>query len=161
MELSVEMIADLVINIVSVIVLFLVVTKLGYKPVKKFMDTRTERVMADKKKAEEMLKEAEEKEAKYTELLENSEKASREAVRQGEEKARVEAGKIIDTAEKKAESIIQNAEKKAEEKYKKTVQNAEDEIVDISIDVAEKLLSREITDADNRKIVREFLDTLE
>ena len=47
-----DLIADLIINIGSIVVLFVIVKKLAYKPVKKFMDARTERVMAQKTEAE-------------------------------------------------------------------------------------------------------------
>ncbi|MGN0526038.1 MAG: F0F1 ATP synthase subunit B [Acutalibacteraceae bacterium] len=161
MNISAEMIADLVINIISVLVLVLVVTKLAYKPVKKFMDARTERVTAEKNRAEEALKLANEKEEKYNSLLEKSKEAEEEAVRNGEATARAEASKIIDTAEKKAEQILLNAQKKADEKYKKSVEDAKEEIVSLSINMSEKILSREITDDDNKKIVNDFLNSLE
>ena len=51
--MSKDLIADLLINIVSIIVLYLVVKKLAYKPVKKFLDARTQRVEAQKTEAED------------------------------------------------------------------------------------------------------------
>ncbi len=160
MNISVEMIADLIINIVSVIVLFLVVRKLAYNPVKKFMAARTQRVMDEKKQADEALARANKKEKKYDELLNNSAAAEREAIIRGEEAARQEAEKIIHSAQEKAASILHTAEKKAEEKYKKTVEDAENEIVELSMEAAAKLLAREITDDDNKKIVNDFLQSL-
>ena len=50
--MSKDLIADLLINIVSIIVLYLVVKKLAYKPVKKFLDARTEKVETEKAEAE-------------------------------------------------------------------------------------------------------------
>ena len=49
--MSKDLIADLLINIVSIIVLYLVVKKLAYNPVKKFLDARTEKVEAQKAEA--------------------------------------------------------------------------------------------------------------
>ena len=63
--MSKDLIADLLINIVSIIVLYLVVKKLAYNPVKKFLNARTEKVEAQKLEAAENLKEANEMKEKY------------------------------------------------------------------------------------------------
>ena len=160
MNISADMIADLVINILSILVLFFVVRKLAYKPVKKFMDARTERIMNEKENALKLASEAKQKSEKYEELLKKCEDAEKKAIQKGEDEAREEAEHIIDAAHTKASQIIGNAEKKAAEKYEKAVEEAQDEIVDISLEMASKLLSRQVNDEDNRKIVEEFLASI-
>ena len=67
--MSKDLIADLLINIVSIIVLYLVVKKLAYNPVKKFLNARTEKVEAQKLEAAENLKEANEMKEKYDVII--------------------------------------------------------------------------------------------
>lgn len=160
MNISADMIADLVINILSILVLFFVVRKLAYKPVKRFMDARTERIMNEKANAEKLASEAKQKGEEYEELLKKCEDAEKKAIQKGEDEAREEAERIIDTAHAKASQIISNAEKKAAEKYEKAVEEAQDEIVDISLEMASKLLSRQVNDDDNRRIVEGFLASI-
>lgn len=157
MNISTEMIADLIINIVSILVLFTVVRKLAYKPVKKFMQARTERVMKQKQDAEELAANAKQQSEEYSTLLKNSADAEKQAFKKGEERAKAEAQKIIADANDKANSIIATAQKKAEEAHKKMLEDAEDEIIDLSIEMSSKLLGREMNDDDNKKIVRNFL----
>lgn len=156
-----DLLADLVINIVSIVVLFLVVKKLAYNPVKKFMAERTEKVMAQKLEAEKLAEEAQAKSSEYDELLKECENAKAQAIKEGEALAREESGQIVSAAKEKAQSIIDNANKKAEEKYNRMIDEANDYIVNLTIDASSKLLKREVNDEDNRKIVEAFLNSVD
>lgn len=156
-----DLLADLVINICSIIVLFLVVKKLAYNPVKKFMAARTERVTAQKREAEKLAREAQAKVYEYDELLKECETAKTQAIKDGEAVAREESARIVSVAKEKAQTIIDNANKKAEEKYSKTVEDANDYIVNLTIDASSKLLRREVNDEDNKKIVEDFLNSVD
>ena len=156
-----DLLADLVINIVSIVVLFLVVKKLAYNPVKKFMAARTEKVMAQKLEAEKLAEEAQAKSFEYEEHLKECENAKAQSIKEGEALAREESGQIVSAAKEKAQSIIDNANKKAEEKYNRMIDEANDYIVNLTIDASSKLLKREVNDEDNRKIVEAFLNSVD
>ena len=155
-----DLIADFIINIGSIIVLFLIVKKLAYKPIKKFMDERTERVNSVRINAEAREKEAQEKINKYNVLLEESEKAKAKAVKEGEKQALEESKLIVSEAKDKAKVIVDNANKKAKEKYDSTIEEANDYIVNLTIEASSHLLKRELTDEDNKKIVKDFLESV-
>ncbi len=156
-----DLLADLVINIVSIIVLFLVVKKLAYNPVKKFLAERTEKIESQKLEAEKIASEAQEKSEEYDELLRECEIAKAEAIKEGEAIAREESERIVRAAKEKAQGIIDNANKKAEEKYNAMIDEANDYIVALTIEAASKLLKREVNDEDNRRIVEEFLGSVD
>ncbi len=156
-----DLLADLVINIVSIIVLFLVVKKLAYNPVKKFMDARTQRVTAQKLEAEKLAEEAQAKALEYDELLKECETAKAQAIKEGETVAREESGQIVSAAKEKAQAILDNANKKAEEKYNRMIDEANDYIVNLTIKASSKLLKREVNDEDNKKIVEDFLNSVD
>ncbi len=159
--MSKDLIADLLINIVSIIVLYLVVKKLAYKPVKKFLDARTERVEAQKLEAAENLKEATEMKEKYDELLKDCETAKADAIKEGIANAKTEATEILTSAREQAkEIIVDKANKNAKEKEQETIDNARDEIVNLAIDASATLLKREFDDADNKRLIEDFLDSL-
>ena len=155
-----DLVADLIINIGSIIVLFVIVKKLAYKPVKNFMDARTERVMAQKTEAENLKAEAEEKIEKYNFLLAECESAKADAIKEGENLAHKESEQIITEAKEKAKEIVSKAEAKAQEKYNRAVEEANDYIVNLTIDASSMLLKREISDEDNKKIVEDFLNSI-
>ncbi len=156
-----DLIADLIINIGSIVVLFVVVKKLAYKPVKKFMDERSARVMAEKQKAEELNAIATAKIEEYGVLLAECEQAKVKAIKEGEQEALREAEEIVIQAKEKAEKILDKADKKAQEKYNNAVKEANGYIVNLTLEASSQLIKREITDADNKKFVEDFLNSYE
>ncbi len=152
-----DLIADLIINIGSIVVLFVIVKKLAYKPVKKFMDERTTRIMSAKAQAEKLSAESQAKAVEYEALLKECEIAKVNAIKEGEKEALKQSERIVTEAKGKAEEIVTKAEKKAQENYNRAIEEANDNIVNLIIDGSSHLLKREITDSDNRKIVEDFL----
>ncbi len=156
-----DLIADLIINIGSIIVLFVIVKKLAYKPIKNFMDARTERLSAQKAEAEALSEDADKRLAEYTALLAECDSAKAKAIAEGEAIAHKKAEEIITDAQKTAEEIIRKAKLKADEDYQKIMEGATDYIVSLAMDATSALLQRTVNDDDNRKIVEEFLSTID
>ncbi|MBE6748279.1 MAG: ATP synthase F0 subunit B [Ruminococcaceae bacterium] len=158
--MSKDLIADLLINIVSIIVLYLVVKKLAYNPVRKFLNARTEKVEAAKAEAQKNLEEATEMKEKYDELLKESENAKAEAIKEGINNARAEATEILDSAREQAKTIVDKANKNAKAKEQELIDSSRDEIVNLAIDASATLLKRDFDDADNKRLIEDFLDSL-
>lgn len=156
-----DLLADLVINIGSIIVLFLIVRKLAYKPVKKFMDERKAKINAQKEEAEELNKQAKQKLEEYNALLENCESAMDNAIKEGEKVAHKESEQIINDAKKKAEEILAKADKKAQEKHDRAAEEATNYVVNFAVEASSMLLKREVNDEDNKKIVEAFLNSVD
>jgi F-type H+-transporting ATPase subunit b len=155
-----DTLADLIINIASIIVLYVVVKKIAYKPIKKFMDARTERLNLQRTEAEKLNEEASKKIEEYNALISDGESAKAQIIADGEEIAHKESEMIISEAKQTAAEIIRKANIKAEEHYKKTMEEAEDHIIGLSMEASSVLLKRTVNDEDNRKIVEEFLRTI-
>ncbi len=156
-----DLIADLIINIGSIVVLFVIVKRLAYKPIKKFMDARAERLAAQKAEAEALSEEANKRLDEYNILLAECDNAKSEAIAQGEAIAHRESEQIITEAKRTAEEIIRKANEKAQEDYKKTMGEADDYIVNLTMEASSALLKRAVNDDDNKKIVEEFLKTID
>jgi F-type H+-transporting ATPase subunit b len=156
-----DLIADIIINIISIVVLFLIVKKLAYKPVKRFMSERSEKVMAEKQQAQELLEQAQVQKAECDLLMSECDKAKEKAIKEGEDAALKESEQIIRTAKEKAQTIIDKAEKKAQEKYDNAVREADTYVVNLAIDASKVLLGREVNDDDNKRIVEDFIKSLD
>ncbi len=156
-----DLLADLVINIGSIIVLFVIVKKLAYKPIKKFMDARTERLVTQRTDAERLNAEANKKIEEYNALIADCESAKAQVVADGEAIAHKESEIIISDAKNTAAEIVRKANIKAEEDYKKTMEEAEEHIIGLTMEASSVLLKRTVNDDDNKKIVEEFLRTID
>lgn len=149
--------ATLLIEIISFLLLVGVLTKLLYRPIISILDKRRdyirnliENAENDRKKSEEYLQTAKDQLRKTKEeVLQLKEQVSREA-----DKERI---KTVEEAKKEALEIL----KKTELEIKKGIQNAKDEVkketVSLSVDIAAKILGREINEEDHKRLIKESL----
>ena len=143
-----DAVKDLIINIINIIVLFVIVKSLAYKPVKNFLDARKARI-------DESLKNAESKNAE-ADALKQSRQESDKIMGEAELSAQKRAAEITSDADKKAADITEKARKDAEREYNERMSGLKADVTDIAFDISKKILSREVTDADNMAIADEF-----
>ncbi len=154
--LSKDMIADLILNIINILVLFFVTKALLYKPVKKFLNARAEKLEAAQKEAADAKAQAQMSKAKYDAVLSDAEKVRTEAVEKAEAEAKAAAERILAEAKAQAADTVETGRKKAESERKKILDGAKEDIVDAALDATEKLLGRVVADEDNRRIIDGF-----
>lgn len=154
--LSKDMIADLILNIINILVLFFVTKALLYKPVKKFLNARKERLEAAENAAEQAKTEAAAAKAKYDGLLADAESIKAQAAERAEKEAREQAEHIIAEAKTQAAAALEKSNKKAAAEHDRIIADAKDDIVNATLDATEKLLGRVVTDEDNRRIIESY-----
>lgn len=154
--LSKDMLADLILNIINILVLFFVTKSLLYKPVKKFLNARAEKLNVAQKDAEDAKAQAEESKAKYDAVLSDAEQVKTEAVEKAEAEARAAAERIIAQAKEQAAETVEKGEKRAAAEREKMLADAKDDIIDATLDATGKLLGRVVTDEDNRRIIESY-----
>lgn len=152
---------DIVIHIINIIVLFVVLKLLLYKPVKKFMQAREDRINAEKQEIEASRAEAEELKKQYEAKLAEAESEAKDIMRDVSERAQLQSAEIIKTAEAKARDILAEADSSADEIRDKAVQSMKQDVVLAATDMAAKILSREINESDNEAIADRFFSDLE
>ena len=140
-----DAVKDLIINIINIIVLFVIVKSLAYKPVKKFLDARKARIDESLKNAESKNAEADALKAQYEDALKQSKQESDKIM-----------GEAELSAQKRAAEITEKARKDAEREYNERLAGLRADVTDIAFDISKKILSREVTDADNMAIADEF-----
>ena len=154
--ISKDMIADLIINIINILILFFLTKALLYKPVKKYLDARKTKLAEEKQAALDAEAAAQAKKAEYDALLADAQ-ASRDALLQtAEADAQEKARQIIAEAKQKADETAQNAAASAAREREKVLAGAQDEIADLALEISAKIIGREVTDADNLAIAKRF-----
>ncbi len=149
---------DVLIHIVNILVLYVLLRALVYKPVRKFMQARTERIekqLTDAKAAEQ--KAAEEK-ASYDQLLAQADDQVQQRIREGNQRAGESASEILESASKQAEELLREAKEKAKTERKEAVAALEPEIAGMAVSLAEQILQREISEEDNRQVIDTFFE---
>lgn len=154
-----DAVKDLIINIINIIVLFVIVRTLAYKPVKKFLDSRKERIADQLEEANKKMSAAEDAEKRYNELIGQSKAEGEELIRNAELTARENADRIIANAEKQADEIRRKARENAESERKAQLAAAKDGITDLAFDISRQILAREVSEEDNRQLVEAFFNS--
>jgi F-type H+-transporting ATPase subunit b len=149
---------DLLLNLLNIIILFVIVRILVYKPVKKFLDARAEKVNAEAENAAAQKAEADRLRAEYEARLADAETKSREIISESKKKAANEAALIIAEAKKESEAIITASKIKIEREREASLKEMKKEVAALAVEITKKLLEREINDDDNLRIAQELFN---
>ena len=138
-------------------VLFFALYKLGYKPVRKILDTRSEYEQQKLAEADALKKENEELKKKMEEELARAEERANQAI----EKARQEGNRLkeelVNEGREKTEQMLANAKADIVFERNRMLDEVQREIVDATISATEKMLSERIDEKADKQIIDDFI----
>ena len=146
--------------LLNTLAVFFVAKKFLFKPVKKMIDDRQKEIDDMFAAAEEAKAGAEAMEQEYKEKLsqatETGERIVREAVARGQSREE----EIIRQANEEAAAILDKAAADIELEKKKAINDAKDEISELAMAIAEKVVEREFGESDQSALISSFIDEL-
>lgn len=147
-------------TLVNTIVLFLVMKKFLFKPVMKMIENRQQEIddmydQADKAKSEAAALEADYRQ-KLAVAAETSERMVKEAVARGQARE----DEIVNQAKAEAAAIMNKAASDIAQEKKKAVNDAKDEISEMAMAIAGKVVGRELNAKDQADLVDRFINEL-
>lgn len=151
-----DAVKDLIINIINIIILFVIVRTLAYKPAKKFLDARKERVAKQLEDAAAQMDKAKAEEQKYGELIKQSQEESTKIIHDAEHTAKESADRVVADAKKAAAEIEAKARENAKREHDAQIASIKGDVTDLAFDISRQILSREVTDEDNMRIADSF-----
>ncbi len=151
---------DLIFQIINTIILFFALRHFLFKPVKNIMDERQNLIVSEIDEAKNKNETADKLIKEYQEKLENLEDEGRAIIKEASIKANNRADEIIEEANKEAESIVLRAQKEIERQKVKAVNELKEDIVNLTILAASKVLDENMNDDKNKVLVNQFLDDL-
>ncbi len=150
----------ILISLANLTILFLIIKKFLYGPVKKVLAKRDSELNEQYESAREAERSAEESRINWEKKLQGA-RAEAEGILNGAtEQARHREEKIIESAEERAEAIIHLAEAEAELVRKNATEGIKREIVAVSGALAEKMLEREINTEDHHRLIDSFIEEI-
>ncbi|MBP3305744.1 MAG: F0F1 ATP synthase subunit B [Oscillospiraceae bacterium] len=146
--------------LLNTLTIFFVAKKYLFGPVMKIIADRQKEIDDMYLEAGTAKTEAQAMEAEYKEKLsaasETSERIVKEAVARGQSREE----EIIRQANAEASAILDKAAADIAMEKKKAINDAKDEISDIAMAIAEKVVGRELNAADQEKLVDSFINEL-
>lgn len=152
---------QVLISLCNLLILFLILKKFLFKPVKKIMSERQAAIDAQYQAAQDSLNEADASKAAYEEKLSGADEEAAAILKSATENANRRGEAIVTEAKTKAEGIVRQAETAAELERRKAEDDIKHEIVDLSTLLTAKMLSREIKEEDHRELIDHFLSDLD
>ena len=149
---------DLIINILNVVVFYLIIRLLVYKPVKKFLSARKEKIDKEREELSAARAEAETEKVNYGKLCDDAGKESAALLERTREEAEKTAAGIIGSAKADAEKLISDANANIAAREREAVSGMKDDVVDLSLSIASKLIARNIDNGDNRRLAADFFE---
>ncbi len=144
-------------TILTFLVLFGLLAKFAWKPLLAMLESREEmirRALQDAEKATEEFKRLQEESKQITAKARVEAQSIIAESRSQAEKVKDE---ILQDAKSKAGSIVQAAEEQIQTEKRKAIAEIRDEVVDLSLSVASKLIRRNLTPEDNESLIEESL----
>ena len=142
---------------VNLIVFFLILKKLLFQPVMGMIEKREQMISGQIEDAEQKNTQAGLLKEKYEAELKNANQEAAMIVKTAKERGKEEYEKILRDAGAEASKIIADASKTIETEREKAVQGIQNEIAQVAIAAASKVIQENVDQASNEKILDYFL----
>ena len=149
---------QILISLANLLLIFLILKKLLWKPVQKVMKQRQDMVDKQFAEAADAQAHANADKAQWAEKLAGADDEAKARIAAADEAARRHGERVVAEAKDKAQGILRQAEAEAQLEREKATASIRDEIADVSAELAEKMLEREISVDDHRAMIASFLD---
>lgn len=147
-------------SLLNLVLLFLIVKKFLYKPVKKMLAERQNAIQKDYDDAKAAKERAILDKEAYENQLKNAKNEAETIIKSATEDANRRSNEIISEAKMRADTIVNTAKVDAELEMKKAESHIKEEIVEVSSLLAEKMLHREISQDDHRELIDSFIESV-
>ncbi len=146
--------------LMNTLAIFFVAKKFLFVPVKNMIDSRQKEIDAMYDAAGAAQAQAQALENEYKEKLAQAQQTSDRMVKEAVARGQSRQDEIISQANAEARAILDKAAADIAQEKKKALNDAKNEISEMAMAIAEKVVGRELNDVDQAKLVDEFIDEL-
>ena len=148
---------QILVSLLNLVILFLIIKKFLYQPVKNVLKSRQDKIDEQNNKASEYLSDAERTKAELEAKLNDAENQADNILNEATVNAQRRKEKILDEARDEADAIIRQAKTNAELEMKKAESDIKTQIVDVSFELSKKIIEREIKEEDHHNLIDSFI----
>ncbi len=146
--------------LLNTIALFLVMKKFLFVPILKLISDRQAEIDGMYADAQKSREEADTMRQDYAQKLEAASETSQRIVQEAVVRGQNREEEIIREANAQAASMMDKARGDIAQEKKKALNDAKDEISDMAMAIAEKVVGRQLNAADQERLVEQFIDRL-
>ena len=144
-------------QICNLMIQLVIFKKFLLKPIKQVIADRKAKADSEIADAQKLRTEAEAMKAEYEQNLQNARTEANQIVATAQKTATARSEEIVGEARAQAAALKQKAEADIAQERKKAVNEVKDEIGGIAMEIASKVVEREIREEDHRDLIDEFI----
>lgn len=147
---------EILFYIINLILIVVILDMILHKPITKFLEERNARIKNDIETTEQARNEAQKIRDELQERLKKAEQEAQQIAQTTREKAVLDSKQIVDNARAEAETIVTQARQQMEQERKRAIAGMQDDLAQAALQLAEKILEREVKQEDNQAIIDAF-----
>jgi F-type H+-transporting ATPase subunit b len=147
----------LITQILNFIILFVLLRLLLYKPILNVLDARKQKIQESLEYAERVKQEAAAQQQEFERKLEETRRETQAAVTAAAQVGEREREAILAQAREDAHKMVEQAREQIEYERKKMLSELRDEVVQLSLLAAQKVVSQSLDEQAHRRLVSDFL----
>lgn len=147
-------------TLLNLLLLFFVMKKFLFKPVKKMIDDRQKEIDDQYADAEKSKAEAAELKAQYESRLAEANAESDEILKQAHRKATLREEEILRDAQEKAAQTMRRAEAQIAMEKKRAMNEIKDDVTVMAMDIASAVLARDVKAKEHSTLIDSFIENL-
>ena len=146
-----------ILQIINLFIQMFLIKKFLFKPINDILEKRKN--LADKtiREAREAQEEADSLKSQYEDSLTNAHAEAAKIVSDAQKEAQNKADTLVKEAQEEVAGIKARAAADIEQEKKKAINEAKDEIGGLAMDIAGKVVEKEINEADHKKLIEDFI----
>ena len=144
-------------QICNLMIQLVIFKKFLLKPIKQVIADRKAKADSEIADAQKLRTEAEAMKAEYEQNLQNARTEANQIVAAAQKTATARSEEIVGEARAQAAALKQKAEADIAQERKKAVNEVKDEIGGIAMEIASKVMEREISEKDHKDLIDEFI----
>ena len=144
-------------QICNLMIQLLIFKKFLLKPIRQVIADRKAKADSEIADAQKLRTEAEAMKAEYEQNLQNARTEANQIVATAQKTATARSEEIVGEARAQAAALKQKAEADIAQERKKAVNEVKDEIGGIAMEIASKVVEREISEKDHKDLIDEFI----
>ena len=153
--------SQIVAQCISFLILFFVLRILVWKRFLKILDDRRDRIASDLKRLEDSKSDVAKLRSYYEAQLDNIDQLSRVRVEEAVSEGKRIAEEIRENANTEALQIIEKTNEAIKAELSRAREEFRDEVVDIALSAAGKVIEEKLTEKEDKRIVEDFLNRLD
>ena len=144
-------------QICNLMIQLVIFKKFLLKPIKQVIADRKAKADSEIADAQKLRTEAEAMKAEYEQNLQNARTEANQIVATAQKTATARSEEIVGEARAQVAALKQKAEADIAQERKKAVNEVKDEIGGIAMEIASKVVEREISEKDHKDLIDEFI----